>query len=89
LVWSTEFDPAAVVELENLDKEIQRRILRYLRERLQTEQDPRRFGKALRGEMVGLWRCRVGAYRLVCLIDEKTTRILVLRVGHRRGVYEE
>ena len=89
MVWSIEFDPAAVVELENLDKEIQRRILRYLRERLQTDQDPQRFGKPLRGEKVGLWRYRVGAYRLICLIDEKTTRILFLRVGHRRDVYED
>jgi mRNA interferase RelE/StbE len=89
LVWSIEFDPAAVVDLEKIDREIQRRILRYLRERLQTDEDPKRFGKPLRGEKVGLWRYRIGAYRLVCLTDEKTKRILVLRVGHRRGVYED
>ena len=89
MVWSIEFDPAAVVELEDLDKEIQRRILRYLRERLQMDVDPHRFGKPLRGEKVGLWRYRIGAYKLVCLLDAKTTRILVLRVGHRRDVYEE
>jgi mRNA interferase RelE/StbE len=85
LVWSIEFDPAAVGELEDLDKEIQRRILRYLRERLQTDQDPHRFGKPLRGEKAGLWRYRVGAYRLVCLIDEATQRILVLRDGPSKG----
>jgi mRNA interferase RelE/StbE len=89
LAWAIEFDPAAFKELTRLDNQIQRRILRYLRERLAGEEDARRFGKALRGEKVGLWRYRVGDYRIVCAIEDEGERVRVLRIGHRRSVYSE
>ena len=89
MAWAIEFDPAAYKELSRLDNLIQRRILRYLRERLAGEEDPRRFGKALRGEKVGLWRYRVGDYRIVCAIEDEGERVRVLRIGHRRSVYNE
>jgi mRNA interferase RelE/StbE len=82
LAWSVEFDPDALGELAALDHEAQRRILRYLRERIATDADPRRFGKALRAELAGLWRYRVGDYRVVCQIRE------AVRVAHRRTVYQ-
>lgn len=83
------FDPAAFKELSRLDNQIQRRILRYLRERLAGEEDPRRFGKALRGEKVGLWRYQVGDYRIVYAIEDEGERVRALRIGHRRSVYNE
>jgi mRNA interferase RelE/StbE len=89
LAWAIEFDPAAFKELSRIDNQIQRRILRYLRERLAGDEDPHRFGKALRGEKVGLSRYRVGDYRLVCAIEDDTERIRVLRIGHRRSVYND
>jgi mRNA interferase RelE/StbE len=89
LAWAIEFDPAAFKELSRLDNPIQRRILRYLRERLSGDENPHRLGKALRGEKVGLWRYRVGDYRVVCAIEEERERIRVLRIGHRRSVYDD
>ena len=89
MVWAIEFDPAAFKELARLDKKIQRRILRYLRERLSTDEDPHRFGKPLRDEKSGLWRYRVGDYRIVCVVERDNRRIRVLRVGHRRFVYHD
>ena len=89
MAWAIEFDPAAFKELSRLDNLIQRRILRYLRERLGVEEDPHRFGKALRGEKAGLWRYRVGDYRIVCAIEDEGERVRVLRIGHRRSVYNE
>ncbi|MDF0486324.1 type II toxin-antitoxin system RelE/ParE family toxin [Oscillospiraceae bacterium KA00274] len=38
--------------------------------------------------MAGLWRYRVGDYRLICLIENHTLLILVLDIGHRRDVYD-
>ena len=89
MAWSIEFDPSAFAELERLDPPIQKRILSYLRGRIATAEDPRRFARPLRGEKVGLWRYRVGAYRLVCSIEENPDRVRVLRIGHRRDVYED
>ncbi len=89
MAWAIEFDPAAFKELSRLDASIRRRILRYLRERLAGDEDPRRFGKALRGEKIGLWRYRIGDYRVVCAIEDEGQRLRVLRIGHRRSVYDD
>ncbi|WP_156422988.1 type II toxin-antitoxin system RelE family toxin [Amygdalobacter nucleatus] len=50
--------------------------------------DPKLQGKALTGNLAGLWRYRVGDYRLICLIENHTLLILVLDIGHRRDVYD-
>jgi mRNA interferase RelE/StbE len=46
------------------------------------------FGKALKGHFSGLWRYRVGDYRLVCQIRDRELLILVLRVGDRKDIYK-
>jgi len=87
--WSVEFDDRARRELRKLDSGIQQSILRYLRERIATPEDPRRFGKPLRRNLAGLWRYRVDDFRLVCRIEDERIVVLVLQVGHRREIYDE
>lgn len=86
-MWSVEFSADAAKDLRRLDPQVTREILTYLRSRIAADADPRRFGKGLRGEMQGLWRYRVGDYRLICLIEDEKLRVLVLRAAHRRVVY--
>ena len=88
MVWKVEFDPRALDELERLDRQAQRDVVRYLRERIATMEDPRRFGKPLRRDMAGLWRYRVADYRIVCEIREAEVVVFVVRVAHRSRVYE-
>jgi mRNA interferase RelE/StbE len=88
-VWEVEFDDRARRELRKLASETQQTILRYLRERVAGSPDPRQFGKPLRMNLAGLWRYRVGDYRLICRIEEDRLVVLVLKVGHRRAVYED
>ncbi len=52
-----------------------------------TLDDPRQRGHALSGPFGGLWRYRVGSYRIVCDIQGHDFRVLVVRVGHRDRVY--
>ena len=86
--YRIEFDPRAEKELEKLDREVARRILRFLRERVATLEDPRSLGEPLRGPELGrFWKYRVGDYRLICHIQDREATVLVLRVGHRRDVY--
>lgn len=87
MTWKVESDDRARRELRALDENVQARILRYLREYIATGEDPRRFGRSLRGDKAGLWRYRVGDYRLICDINDGDEVILVLRVAHRSGVY--
>ncbi len=65
----------------------QAEILRYLRERIATDEDQRRYGKPLRGDLAGRWKYRVGTYGLICDIQNKKVLVLVLMVGHRNKVY--
>jgi len=88
LTWKIEFDDAAAKELRKLDRKAQQEILRYFRERIATNEDPRRFRKPLSPDMTGLWRYRVHNYRIICQIEDGRLVVLVLRVGHRKNVYE-
>ena len=87
--WTVEFDDRARRELRKLAAENQQLILRYLRERIAGSTDPRQFGKPLRMNLAGLWRYRVGDYRLICRLEENRLIVLVLKVGHRHNVYED
>ena len=86
--WRVEFDPDALRELRQLDRQVQRRVLGYLKERVLAREDPRQLGKALKGGLHGLWRYRVGDYRIVCAIQQEVPRILVLRLAHRSEAYD-
>ena len=88
MVWRIEFSQAAERELDKLEPQVARRILRFLNERIAPSADPRALGEALKGSKLGnFWKYRVGDNRLVCSIEDEVLRILVLRIGHRRQVY--
>jgi len=85
--WHVEFDERAAKELRKLAPEIRRKILIFLKERIETELDPRRFGKALTSNFAGFWRYRIEDYRVICLIQDERLVVLALKVGHRREIY--
>jgi mRNA interferase RelE/StbE len=86
-VWQVEFDRDAARDLRKLGASAEREVLRYLRERIATADDPRRFGRALTRDLKGLWRYRVGDYRIVASIEDDRFIVLVVTVAHRRNVY--
>ncbi len=88
MAWKIEFDPAALKELEKLDKPVEQRILKFLRERVARLEDPRQIGAGLQGALSKLWKYRVGDYRLICSLEHDRLVVLILRVGHRREVYK-
>jgi mRNA interferase RelE/StbE len=84
--WVYKFDAQALKDLKKLDKPMQRRILSYLDERV--TDDPRLFGKGLKANLSGLWRYRVGDYRIICQIQDGELTVLVIAVGHRKDIYD-
>jgi mRNA interferase RelE/StbE len=88
LAWTVEWDERAVRDAKKLDQEARNKIAAYLRERIATDDDPRRFGKPLLGQKAGLWRYRVESYRIVCHIQDDRLVVLILAVGHRRVIYK-
>lgn len=73
-------------QFDKLDSTIQKRIKSYTSE-LQTLDNPRDRGKSLVGNLSGLWRYRVGDYRLICHIDNDKLIILCLEIAHRSKAY--
>lgn len=87
MAWTASFDPRAFKELEKLDRMAQRRVVRFLQERVLRAAELRDLGKAMTGDKAGLWRYRLGEYRLICGIDDESELLLVLRVAHRKEAY--
>jgi len=88
LAWRVKFTKEASKEFKKIDKGFQKIILKYLKTRVQPFEDPRQFGKGLVGNKSGLWRYRVGDYRIISQIKDEEVLILIIQVGHRKGVYK-
>ncbi len=86
--WTYRFDERALKDLRKLGRQAQREIVSYLDERISGNSDPRRFGKALKAELSGLWRYRVRDCRVICQIRDEELIVLVVVVGHRKNVYD-
>jgi mRNA interferase RelE/StbE len=87
LAWIVEFTDDAKKDLSRLDKPIQKKIIAFMKDRLQATDNPRSTGKALQGNLSGYWRYRVGDYRVICQIHDAKLIILVIDLGHRKDVY--
>ena len=87
MAWRIEITRTATKQITKLDQRAQKSVVRLLRERLAGADNPRQWGRALQGEKRGLWRYRVGDYRLICDIQDQKITILVLELGHRKDVY--
>lgn len=46
-----------------------------------------RIGLSLKGRLKGLWRYRIGNYRIIGQIRDNNMIILIIKIGHRRDVY--
>lgn len=87
MVWTIDYTDTAKTQLRKLDKTSAKRILDFMDARVAGRDDPRTTGKALTGPLGGLWRYRVGDFRVICEIQDGALRILVVQLGNRREVY--
>jgi mRNA interferase RelE/StbE len=87
MAWQIRFSRTAEKQLDKLDPKVRAAILRFLHLRISADPNPRSQGRALTGELQGLWRYRVGDYRVLCEIRDAEIIILVLAAGHRRDIY--
>ena len=88
MIWKIEFDSDVEKDLRKLGHTAQKKILTYLKDKLMLVSDPRTLGKPLSGELSGLWRYRVGDYRILAQIEDDKLIILIIHVGHRKNVYD-
>ena len=88
MAWQIEFDESAKKELAKLDRQVARRLIDFLKNRVLNLRDPRSVGQALRGATLGeFWKYRVGDFRIIASIQDDRMIVLVLRVGNRSDIY--
>lgn len=76
-------------EFKKLDKYTQRILKAWIENNLVAYENPRVHGKGLTANLSGLWRYRIGDYRMICDIQDEKLVILALTVGHRREIYQK
>lgn len=77
--------PAARALAEELPEAVAAAVIEFITGRLLD--DPRRVGRALRGDLAGVWAARRGSYRVLYRVDDLHHEVIVVRVDHRRDVY--
>ncbi len=87
MAWEIDYTDTAREQLRKLDRQMARRIVDYMDERIAGSDNPRNTGKALTGPLGGLWRYRVGDCRVICDIQDGLLRVLVVQLGNRSEVY--
>lgn len=80
---SARFDKVAA----KLDPAIAARIFKSLYA-LAAIDDPTKHCKALTGDLVGLWRRRVGGWRIILDIHQGEMVIIAIGAGHRSNIYD-
>ena len=85
MTYRVALAPSAARQLRKLDPDVRRRIQAAI-ELLAVEPRPPAATRLVGGS--GEWRVRTGDYRIVYEINDNELVVLVLRMGHRREVYE-
>lgn len=88
MAWKIEFTAAAQHDLKKIDSTNAKRILIYLTTRVAAADDPRSLGSRLKGtEFEGVWRFRVGDYRILTRMERNILTVIIIEIGHRREIY--
>jgi mRNA interferase RelE/StbE len=85
--YEIKFSQAALRSLNQLDETTRDMIFAWIFKNLVDTTKPREIGLPLKGKLKGLWRYRIGKYRILAKIDDRELIILVIDIGHRRRIY--
>ena len=83
--FSIEIEKRCLRELKNVDKKVVQKAFKIIQEVL--SYDPF-IGKPLKGRYKGLYSYRFSEYHIVYEIYTDTVTIVVLRIAHRKSVYD-
>lgn len=84
--WTLRYAAKTEKQLRKIDKPTRLRILDYM-DSIERLEDPTQRGKPLAENLAGLWRYRVGDYRVICDIRQNELIILAIHIDHRGSVY--
>lgn len=70
MVWRIEYAESVQKDVRKLDAQERKRIRDFIEVKVALLDDPRSLGKPLSGGLSGLWRYRVGNYRIIANVDD-------------------
>ena len=82
-MYSIQIEKSAENFIKKLDKKDAELVLNKI---YQIRENPFRYLKRLQGEK--LWRLRIADYRVIVDVIVSMNKIIVLRIGHRKNIYE-
>ena len=85
--YDMEYSKTAMNTIKKLDSSASKLIRTWIEKNLINTENPRIKGKALTGDLKGLWRYRVGDYTILAEIQDDKIVILILDIGHRSKIY--
>ena len=83
-MYTIIFDKQAEKQFRKIDNQNQKRIL----DKLELLKENPHFGIPLTGNLTGLWKLRIGDYRATYRVQNNDLIILIIKVGHRKNVYD-
>ena len=85
--YDVEYSKTAMNTIKKMDSSASKLIRTWIEKNLMNTENPRIKGKVLTGDLKGLWRYRVGDYRILVEIQDAKIVILILDIGHRSKIY--
>ena len=83
--YTVSFTATAQRDLDKLPPRVVSAVIEFAFGDLARE--PRRVGKPLRRELIGMFSARRGPYRVLYRIDDDRSAVSIMRVDHRADVY--
>ena len=87
--YAVLYSEGSLRSIKKIDPYQARIIISWIEKNLVGCDNPRLRGEPLLGDMKGYWRYRIGDYRVIAEILDNLVRIEIIRVGHRREVYDK
>lgn len=85
--WKLAYAEKALRQLRKMDAGQRAIILSWMDRRVDGCENPRAFGNGLTANRSGMWRYRIGDYRMLCEIRDDELTVLAIEIGHRSKVY--
>jgi mRNA interferase RelE/StbE len=86
-MYQLAFTKQSLKDLKDIDITIRMMVLAWIEKNLSTIENPRVIGNPIKRNHEGLWRYRVGQYRLLTQIQDQTLTILMVTITHRKDAY--
>ncbi|WP_125568791.1 type II toxin-antitoxin system RelE family toxin [Companilactobacillus insicii] len=88
MTYALYINKDAKKQLKKMDKYQAKLILQWLYTHIDNSIDPRVHGKGLTSTLSGLWRYRIGNYRVICEIEDDRLFVTAINIGHRNSIYD-